>query len=124
MENEIQNIVADFINRRPTMREHDTPHNVAYHLRGEIEEMLAELWTEEPTPEHIEKVKSELADIVIYCATMASVLGLDMEYIVKEKLAINEKRFPEELFKDGDFMEAYTARKRELKEWKDDDTFS
>lgn len=41
-----------------------------------------------------EKIREELADVINYCVLMADVCGLDMNEIVAEKLAVNERKYP------------------------------
>ena len=115
---EAQRIVYDFLERRPIMREHDTLETIAEKMKGEIDELLAEItWGErEPTPEEIKKVSSELADVVIYALSMGSLIGVDVEQSVIDKIKINEERFPDHLFQEGDFLKTYLSRKRELRE--------
>lgn len=107
-----------FLKERPIMKAHDTPERIVGFLRQELEEMLVEMqWGErEPTIGEVEKVKYEIADVVIYTLTLSSLLGFDLIKAVEEKLAINEKRFPAEMFKEGNFEEIYLARKIELSE--------
>ncbi|MBN2936775.1 MAG: nucleotide pyrophosphohydrolase [Lactococcus lactis] len=42
----------------------------------------------------IEKVKEELADILIYSYMMADNLNLDVDSIIREKLIKNNKKYP------------------------------
>ncbi|NEX53478.1 nucleotide pyrophosphohydrolase [Lactococcus lactis] len=42
----------------------------------------------------IEKVKEELADVLIYSYMMADNLNLDIDSIIKEKLIKNNKKYP------------------------------
>lgn len=115
----IQRRVGRFVEERPVMRDHDLPERVVALMRGEIDELLDEMqWGKrEPTPEEIEKVRLELADVVWYCMSLGNLLGFDVEQAVKDKIVINERRFPSHLFQgDGDFETIYQARKRELGE--------
>ena len=48
----------------------------------------------------VDKVKEELADVFIYALRMAERNGLDVSQIVREKLAINEKKYPVEKAKN------------------------
>lgn len=42
----------------------------------------------------LEKIREELADVVIYCVHMADACGLDMDEIVQEKIRINNAKYP------------------------------
>ena len=44
----------------------------------------------------VDKIKEELADVLIYCVNMADVCGLDIDSIIQEKLTRNEKKYPAE----------------------------
>lgn len=46
----------------------------------------------------MELIKKELADVMIYCFDMASVLDIDMEEITDAKLAKVKEKYPVELF--------------------------
>lgn len=46
-----------------------------------------------------EKIKSELADVLIYATEMAIALDLDIELIMNEKLDKNAEKYPAELVK-------------------------
>jgi NTP pyrophosphatase (non-canonical NTP hydrolase) len=50
-------------------------------------------------PKMLKAVQEELADVMIYCLDLASVLDLDAEKIVEEKLALNAKKYPAKLVK-------------------------
>ena len=41
-----------------------------------------------------EKIKEELADVLIYCVHMADACGLDMDHIVQEKMKKNSGKYP------------------------------
>lgn len=42
------------------------------------------------------KIKEELADVIIYCVHMADACGIDIDDIVKEKLRVNNEKYPVE----------------------------
>lgn len=44
----------------------------------------------------IGKIREELADVLNYCVLMADTCGLDIDEIVREKLVLNEKKYPVE----------------------------
>ena len=44
----------------------------------------------------IDKIKEELADVVNYCILMADACGLDLDEIVREKVELNNKKYPVE----------------------------
>jgi dCTP diphosphatase len=52
-------------------------------------------------PEKMEKLKNELADIMIYCLDMAVILGIDPEAAIREKLEYIKKKYPAELMREA-----------------------
>lgn len=102
------------------MKENNSPQHLGERTKEEVDEMLAEMqWgTREPTPEEIEKVGAELADVVIFSLTLGETLGIDVESAIRTKVAKNEERFPAELFQDTtqSFDLVYMKRKVELGE--------
>ena len=78
-----------------------TPKNLAMAIAGEAGELSAEFqWL---TPEQSRKdslsseklhdIALEMADVQIYLLRLADVLGIDISKAVRQKIAINEKRF-------------------------------
>lgn len=49
--------------------------------------------------ERIEKLKHEIADVLIYTLYLPILLGLDAEKLIEEKLKHNSKKFPVRLMK-------------------------
>jgi NTP pyrophosphatase (non-canonical NTP hydrolase) len=84
-----------------------TPKNLAMALAGETGELLAELqWlTPEESarvmrdPEAAARVRSELADVVIYLARLADVLGVDLFEVAHAKLDDSERRYDPETYR-------------------------
>jgi len=52
--------------------------------------------SEEVTDKKMERIKEELADVLIYSHMMASNLDLDIDKIMEEKLKKNEEKYPVE----------------------------
>jgi dCTP diphosphatase len=79
-----------------------TPKNLAMAVAGEAGELLAEFQWLTPaqadlaslTEEQRRLVRLEMADIFIYLVRLADVLEIDLASAAREKLAINEQRFP------------------------------
>ncbi|CAM3626174.1 nucleotide pyrophosphohydrolase [Nocardiopsis gilva] len=100
----MQALLADFAARRGWEPFH-TPKNLAMALTGEAGELAAEFqWldTEESAqvmndPDKAHAVRMEMADVLSYLLRLADVLGVDLEAALKEKVAINEGRFPTEV---------------------------
>jgi NTP pyrophosphatase (non-canonical NTP hydrolase) len=78
-----------------------TPKNLSMAVAGEAGELVAEfqwLTTEESTlasltPEQLQAIKLEIADVQIYLLRLADVLNVDIPAAVIEKMTINEVRF-------------------------------
>lgn len=47
-------------------------------------------------PDHIEKIKEEIGDVMIYLARLADLLGIDPVRAAEEKMRVNEKKYPVE----------------------------
>jgi len=96
------------------MGAHDGPEHIVSQLAEEVEELKAEFPVTDD--ETFLRAGLELADVVIYSAMLANRMGIDLEAYVKLKTSQNERRFPADLFTDGDFQTIYMARKKELGE--------
>jgi NTP pyrophosphatase (non-canonical NTP hydrolase) len=78
-----------------------TPKNLSMAVAGEAGELVAEfqwLTSEESTlasltPEQLQAIKLEIADVQIYLLRLADVLKIDIPAAVIEKMEINEGRF-------------------------------
>ena len=83
---------------------HHTPRNLLLALVGEVGELAeilqwrsdAELATlAQDTPDAWTHLGEELADVQIYLARLADVLGVDMAAAVADKLDKNARKYPE-----------------------------
>jgi dCTP diphosphatase len=92
--------IQDFADRRD-WRQFHTPKNLAMAICGEAGELAAELqWL---TPEEsaalsrdqLRDVRLEIADVAIYLIRLSDILDIDLAEAVRQKIAINEARFPE-----------------------------
>lgn len=92
--------LRDFASARSWEQFH-TPKNLSMALAGEAGELVAEfqwLTPEESRQENlpVDKLSAialEIADVQIYLLRLADVLGVDIPSAVRDKIAINEKRF-------------------------------
>lgn len=79
-----------------------SPKNLAMALAGEAGELLehfqwlTEAQSRELAPEKRAAVALELADVLIYLVRLADELGVDLLAAAREKVAINEERYPAE----------------------------
>jgi NTP pyrophosphatase (non-canonical NTP hydrolase) len=69
------------------------------------------------SPDKLEKVKKELADVLIYCFEMGIMLDLDLEQVMLEKLAKVKEKYPVSLFnkESGANFESYIKIKQEYR---------
>lgn len=74
-----------------------TPNALAKTIAIESTELLECFqWNENY---NIEKVKEELADVIVNCQNLADELNLDLDEVVNKKMDQNEKKYPVEKFK-------------------------
>jgi dCTP diphosphatase len=103
--NKIINMIDDFSNQRDWSQFH-SPKNLAVSISIEANELLECFqWDNPPAdelikdPQRLQKVKSELADVLNYTLRMCSILDLDPIEIVCQKLQENAKKYPVHLSK-------------------------
>ena len=102
---ELSSLVADFISRRDWNKYH-TPKNLAMSISIEAAEIM-ELFqwvTNEEASENVQNdpsvkiaLEDELADVMIYCLSMANNCDIDIAHSIRRKLTENEIRFPVEI---------------------------
>ncbi|MFQ6088177.1 MAG: nucleotide pyrophosphohydrolase [Candidatus Methanofastidiosia archaeon] len=93
--------VAEFRDERNWKRFHN-PKDLAISISIEASELLElfqwkrnrEISRKLGDSKFLEKVKSELADVLIYCLSLSDVLKIDLEEAVISKLEENKKRYP------------------------------
>jgi len=99
----LRSAVAGFIEKRDWEQFH-TPQELAVSISIEAAELLEIFqWKlrEELPPGGIppgirERIREELADVMIYALGLANVLGEDVSELVMEKLQANERKYPVE----------------------------
>ena len=72
-----------------------SPCNLAKSISIEANELL-ECFQWSDTDFNIEKVKEELADVIVYCVDMVEKLNLDVDEIINAKMDSNEAKYPVE----------------------------
>ncbi len=91
--------LADFAARRDWDQFH-SPKNLSMALIAEAAELVEHFqWLDEaqsrhPGPDKREAIRLELADILIYLIRIADKLDVDLISAVRDKMAINERRYP------------------------------
>lgn len=82
-----------------------SPKNLAMALSVEVSEIveLFQWLTEEEsynlTAGKLQQLKEEIGDVMIYLAKLADKFGIDPIEAAKEKIEINEKKYPAEMVK-------------------------
>ena len=72
-----------------------TPSNLAKSISIEANELL-ECFQWDNDSYSIDRVKEELADVIVYCVDMLDKLNLDVDEIVNDKMSKNELKYPVE----------------------------
>lgn len=70
------------------------PKDLSLALSIEAAELLELFLWKSPEQADVNKVKEELADVIAYALLLADSYDLDVEKIVLEKIALNEKKYP------------------------------
>jgi dCTP diphosphatase len=111
---ELKEEVKRFIEEREWTKYHN-PKDLAESICIEAAELLQLfqwLRLEEYTqhiarkPRKLMRIKEELADVVIYCLSMANRLDVDLTEAVLDKLEQNRRKYPSNLFKGKAFLES------------------
>lgn len=94
---QLKNLAEQFVKARDWHRYH-TPKNLALSVAIEAAELM-ELYQWDEGPADIERVKEELADVLIYCLYISNTLGIDITAAVSDKMKKNELKYPAEQYK-------------------------
>ena len=92
--------IAGYVSEREWEKFH-TPRNLAESIAIESAELL-ELFQwelESQAGPSVDSVKSEIADVLIYCLEMANVLGFDVSDAVREKIIEIKEKYPADEFR-------------------------
>ena len=98
----IQEKIIKFRDARNWKQFHN-PKDIAISISIEASELLEVFqWSgsDVSADNKIEKIKEELADVLIYGTLMATDLGLDIDEIITNKIATNDKKYPVEKAKN------------------------
>ncbi len=81
------------------------PSDIAKSITIEAAELLEIFQWDNLHPQEVrtdekkmEKIRKELSDVMIYCFDMASILGIDMDEAVNDKLTKVQAKYPVEFF--------------------------
>ncbi len=70
------------------------PKDLSIALSIEAAELMELFLWKSPEEADVNKVKEELADVFAYALLLADSYDLDIEQIVLDKIALNEKKYP------------------------------
>jgi NTP pyrophosphatase (non-canonical NTP hydrolase) len=102
--NELIQTLREFAENRDWDQFH-SPKNLAMALSVEVAEIVEHFqWlTEEESaqlpPDKLEMIKEEIGDVMIYLVRFSDKLGINPLQAAKEKILINEKKYPSEKVK-------------------------
>ena len=97
--------LAELTTRMHAIRDHNdwrpfhSPKNLAMAASVEMAELveifqwLTEAQSHQLPPEKLTHAGQEIGDVILYLVLLCGELGLDMEQVVRAKLADNERRF-------------------------------
>lgn len=97
----LETVLQEFADARDWQQFH-SPKNLAMALTGEVGELVEIFqwrseeasWQVAQMPETAEHVRQELADVALYLIRLASVLEIDLNAAIQDKLALNAKKYP------------------------------
>ena len=89
----IINTIKKFNEERDWEQFHN-PKDLAISISVEANELLECFLWKNPEDANIDKIKEELADVLILAFQMAYKCGLDIEEIMNDKIAQNAKKYP------------------------------
>ncbi len=98
---ELVDLVATFRDERGWAQFH-APKNLAMSIAIEAAELMEHFqWIDVPQsrvlvedPNSRDAVAEELADVLAYCLSLASVAGYDVSTILRRKMAANARKYP------------------------------
>ena len=102
--------IKAFLEKRDWEKYH-APRNVSESICIEAAELLqifqwsgSDDLTWSSSPERIERITEELADVIIYCLSMANTLNIDVANAVLAKLEANERKYPVDIWKGKAYL--------------------
>lgn len=98
--------VQKFVDDRDWQKYHK-PKNLAMSIAIEASELMELFqWVEENETdtitgkrEKLSRMEEELADIMVYCLSLANVVNIDISRAIMNKIDKNERKYPPEQFK-------------------------
>jgi len=102
---ELKELVRDFVHERSWEKYHN-PKDLAEAICVETAELLEMFQWVSPeeaaswknAPSKLNRIREELADVFIYCLSMANVMDINITEAVASKIKQNEKKYPLEKY--------------------------
>lgn len=96
--NEISTIINTIkkFNEEREWEQFHNPKDLAISISVEANELLECFLWKKPEEANLDKIKEELADVLICSFQMAYTCGIDIEIIMNDKIAVNAKKYPVE----------------------------
>jgi NTP pyrophosphatase (non-canonical NTP hydrolase) len=97
----LKDLVQEFVDNRDWRKFH-SPKNLSMSISieaAELMELFQWLTVEESVkaskkPVVLDKIREEIADVMIYCFNFANVTGIDLTTCIIEKITRNEQKYP------------------------------
>lgn len=118
---ELQKKVAKFRDER-NWKQHHNPKNLVISILIEAAELAEHFQWESmdkalahrKDPAKKAKIAAELADIIIYCLSLADIMGIGSTNAILNKLKHNREKFPKDKVNDQDFVRRQREKYRRL----------
>jgi dCTP diphosphatase len=102
---ELKRLVAEFVAQRDWQQFHD-PKNLSMAIAIEAAELMEHFqWlrsdelAEATSPEHLNAIQDELADVAAFLLSLANVLEIDLSAALQRKMAKNADKYPTDRFR-------------------------
>ena len=103
--------VREFLEERD-WKKYQNPKDLAESICIEAAELLQLFQWAKPEeckqfknkPSEVQRIKEELADVGIYCLSMANTFNIDLTSAILDKLEQNKKKYPAELYKGKAYL--------------------
>lgn len=96
---ELKDLVGAFVEERNWNQFH-SPKNLSMSIAIEAAELMELFQWSEPITlleeSQEDRLREELADVVIYCLSLANAAGIDLAAAVRDKVAVNADKYPVE----------------------------
>jgi len=97
---QLKDLVAGFVKERDWNQFH-SPKNLSMSIAIEAAELMELFqWTNatDTSDVPIGRLREELADVVIYCLSLANATGIDLAEAVRDKVSANARKYPVEKY--------------------------